>query len=148
MFICRYCKKVTPSYTKTRKIYTTCEDCDKLFKTMTYINKNGKRTYVGNLSTGTPVYKVELNIEEEIKNLEDEISALKCALWKKNQKLLDLKVKLALQKQNKKHKEDIKRIRRETRFLLRDGEEDDEWDKILDQTAEEHLASALGSTNN
>ena len=65
-----------------------------------YINKNGKRTYVGNLSTGTPVYKIELNIEEEIRNLEDEISALKCALWKKNQKLLDLKVKLALQKQN------------------------------------------------
>lgn len=115
---------------------------------MTYhINKNGKRTYVGNLSTGTPVYKVELDIEEEIRNLEDEISALKCALWKKNQKLLDLKVKLALQKQNKKHKEDIKRIRRETRFLLRDGEEDDEWDKIFDQTAEEHLAAALGATS-
>lgn len=107
-----------------------------------YINKNGKRTYVGNLSTGTPVYKIELNIEEEIRNLEDEISALKCALWKKNQKLLDLKVKLALQKQNKKHKEDIKRIRRETRFLLNDAEEDDEWDKILSKTAEEHLATS------
>lgn len=112
-----------------------------------HINKNGKRTYVGNLSTGTPVYKVELDIEEEIRNLEDEISALKCALWKKNQKLLDLKVKLALQKQNKKHKEDIKRIRRETRFLLRDGEEDDEIDKILEKTGEEHLATALGLSN-
>lgn len=73
-----------------------------------YINKNGKRTYVGNLSTGTPVYKIELNIEEEIRNLEDEISALKCALWKKNQKLLDLKVKLALQKQNKNTKKILK----------------------------------------
>lgn len=113
-----------------------------LFNYKMYINKNGKRTYVGNLSTGTPVYKVELNIEEEIRNLEDEISALKCALWKKNQKLLDLKVKLALQKQNKKHKEDIKRIRRETRFLLNDAEEDDEWDKILSKTAEEHLATS------
>lgn len=113
-----------------------------------YINKNGKRTYVGNLSTGTPVYKVELNIEEEIRNLEDEISALKCALWKKNQKLLDLKVKLALQKQSKKHREDIKRIRRETRFLLRDAEEDDELDKILSKTGEEHLADAVyGATS-
>lgn len=111
---------------------------------MSYINKNGKRTYVGHLSTGTPVYKVELDIEEEIRNLEDEVSALKCALWKKNQKLLDLKVKLALQKQDKKHKEDIKRIRRETRFLLRDdAEEDEEWDKILAKTAEEHLNNAL-----
>lgn len=113
-----------------------------------YINKNGKRTYIGNLSTGTPIYKVELDIEEEIKNLEDEISALKCALWKKNQKLLDLKVKLALQKQNKKHKEDIKRIRRETRFLLRDGEEDNEWDEILGKTAEEHLANSISLSNN
>ncbi len=110
-----------------------------------HINKNGKRTYVATLSTGTPVYKVELNIEEEIKNLEDEISALKCALWKKNQKLLDLKVKLALEKQGKKHKEDIKRIRRETRFLLRDDEEGDEWDEILSKTAEEHLAMAVGA---
>lgn len=143
MFICSNCKKNWPSYAH-EIIYTLCEDCEKQSKTkaMTYINKNGKRTYVGNLSTGTPVYKVELNIEEEIRNLEDEISALKCALWKKNQKLLDLKVKLALQKQNKKHKEDIKRIRRETRFLLRDGEEDDEWDKILAKTAEEHLAAS------
>lgn len=145
MFICRYCKKHWPSYAKFT-INTICQDCAKA-KNMTYINKNGKRTYVGDLSTGTPVYKVELNIEEEIKNLEDEISALKCALWKKNQRLLDLKVKLALQKQNKKHKEDIKRIRRETRFLLRDGEEDDEWDKILAKTAEEHLASSTSNDN-
>lgn len=113
-----------------------------------HINKNGKRTYTGNLSTGTPVFKVELDIEEEIKNLEDEISALKCALWKKNQRLLDLKVKLALQKQSKKHKEDIKRIRRETRFLLRDGDEDDGWDKILDKSAEEHLAMAIEAMEN
>lgn len=113
-----------------------------------HINKNGKRTCVETLSTGTPVYKVELNIEEEIKNLEDEISALKCALWKKNQKLLDLKVKLALEKQGKKHKEEVKRIRRETRFLLRDSEEDDEWDEILAKTAEEHLAAALSSNKN
>lgn len=110
-----------------------------------HINKNGKRTYSATLSTGTPVYKVELNIEEEIRNLEDEIAALKCALWKKNQKLLDLKVKLALEKQGKKHKEDIKRIRRETRFLLRDDEEGDEWDEILSKTAEEHLAMAVGA---
>lgn len=139
MFICRYCQKITPSYTK-RKLSTTCKDCKNQFKNMTHINKNGKRTYVGNLSTGTPVYKVELDLEEEIRNLEDEVSALKCALWKKNQKLLDLKVKLALQKQGKKHKEEIKRIRRETRFLLRD-EMDDEMDKILEKTAQEHLDS-------
>ena len=42
-------------------------------------------------------------------------------------------------------KEDIKRIRRETRFLLRDDEEGDEWDEILAKTAEEHLAMAVGA---
>lgn len=81
-------------------------------------------------------------LDEEIEILQNEINIMKAQIAKKYQRLNKLQTQKALRKQ----KEEIeRRVRRETRFLVRklsdDG--DDETDQILNKSAEEHLAELL-----
>lgn len=107
------------------------------------------RNYVGRLSTGNPVYVENFDIEQEMRNLYSEIDALKSLLNKKYDRLNELKIKLALKKQEEKHKKELENLRRdylrkrrETIFLLNGvvpNNDNDDIDTVLAKSGEEHL---------
>lgn len=106
---------------------------------------DSRRNYLDSFSTSAPVYAVEYNIEKELDNLYTEINSLKILINKKYDRIADLKLKLALRKQQEKHKKEIEALRekyrRDTLFLINELNLDDDSDKdtVLAKSASEHL---------
>lgn len=161
MFICKICKKTTPSYTR-RKLYHICDNCEKIYTPMpAFRRKPLRRTdslgdYVGTLPSGGRVYMptATVNIDEEIANLKDEIFALKKIMDKKWKRIAELEKKKALQEQEERHKKELQemksRVRRETLFLIKNignDDSDSETDGLFAKSADEHLSSLCSSSN-
>lgn len=113
---------------------------------------DSRRNCLGYLSTGAPVYAVEYDIEKELDNLYTEINSLKLLINKKYDRIADLKLKLALKKQEEKHKKEIEHLRekyrRDTLFLINELNLDDsESDTVLAKSAEEHLNNLCNNNN-
>lgn len=95
-------------------------------------------------SQGYPILqRVYGDIDEEIENLQQEIITLKTNLAKKYKRLNKLQTRKALKIQ----KDEIeRRVRRETRFLVRkinppnEDDDDDAVDELLKKSAAEHLS--------
>ena len=121
MFICKICKKISPSYSKKVTLEHICSNCESMpaFRRRTLRRTDSLGDYVGTLPSGGRVFvpTTTYNINEEIENLEKEIWHLKSLITKKYQRIEELKQKRALQEQEERHKKELQemkvRIRRE-----------------------------------
>ena len=158
MFICKICKKPTPSYSR-KILYHICDNCEKnmpAFRRRALRRTDSLGDYIGTLPSGGRVFvpTTTYNINEEISNLENEIWHLKSLITKKYQRIEELKQKRALQEQEERHKKELQemkvRIRRETLFLIKNigtNDSDSETDGLFAKSAEEHLSSLCSDNN-
>lgn len=130
---CDFCRRDYVKGYNLKKDIWICLDCHK--EKMPPLRRTDSQK---NYQVINHVYE----LEEEIEILQNEINIMKAQMAKKYQRLNKLQTQKALRKQ----KEEIeRRVRRETRFLVKklSDDDDDETDKILCKSAEEHLAELL-----